>query len=276
MPLPISHVLLTMTPILLTPSIVGTTFDWVSILSNWSSSRVTPMPVKRVLDVLHAATNPNSSQSPPLRQFLRFFNYPEEKDGVYWFLYETVAVRWMFGTIRMDYVRSLTNLLSVDVPFPVFPGSPQNQTVRQYLREHLTNDEMASLDLEAPPVVARRPVSAPYPGALLRIIRNGNDSSQDDRITIRKTAENTYEFVYIDPCGTVNCKMVGLRSIDVIHQLRYILNFLVIDCMPFESVQVMIPGLPSIMLLTNSINSACRDTIYDAMEKTMTNWPVTV
>lgn len=287
-----SHVLREMVPTLLAPSLSGTIYDWASILSNWNNSQVVPGSVKRVLDVLHAATNPNAAQSPPLRQFLRYFNYPEETEGLYWCLYEAVSVRWMYGSIRMDYVSGLARLLNLDRPFPVFSGAPHTtQTVHQFLRENLTPDEFASLGLEVAPVtsapvtsasVTSAPVTSapvtrsPYPAAHIRVIRDVNDSSRDDRICIRKMTENTYDFVYIDPDGTVNCKMVGLRPGEVIRQLRFVLNFLVTDCMPFENVQVMLPGLPSIMLKTKSINSECRDTLYDAVETTMANWPVYV
>jgi hypothetical protein len=185
----------------------------------------------------------------------------------------------------MDYVRGLARLLNLDRPFPVFPGAPpSSQTVRQFLKDNLTPDEFASLSLEVAVSTANH-LSAtmssatprsPYPPAHIRVIRNVDNSSFDDRISIRKMTENTYELVYIDPNGTVNCKMIGLRPDEVIRQLRFVLNFLVVDCMPFQNVQVMLPGLPSIMLKTESIDAYCRDTLYDAMETTMANWPVYV
>jgi hypothetical protein len=289
-----------------------TVFDWASLLDQWQARSVVPLPLRTVQVNLKAATNPRSAHNPPISQFLQYMNYPEEKEGVYWMLHEIIAGRWMFDTFRMDYLRALVNRVDIDVAFPVFPGAPNSsQTVREFLHSNLSVKEYATLDLMPPLLDEYEPgyeyeaeeeaeaeeVASPaaavssssvaatpeikYPTAQILIIRDTNKPNCDDKIIVAKKGEDSYNFTYTDNMAnndkaSMTCLKRQINSREVITSLRYILNFLVIDNEPFQSIQVLLPGLPSIMLNTNNVTPANRDTIYDAMEMTMRNWPLKV
>jgi hypothetical protein len=126
-------------------------------------------------------------------------------------------------------------------------------------------------------------VKLEYPSTTILIIRDSKNQLLDDRIAIIKTDDDTYTFRYTDRVAKTSsgktymtCNKKGICSREVIASLRYTLNFLVIDNDPFQSIQVMIPGLPSILLNTREVTATNRDTIYDAMEMTMRNWPTKV
>ena len=287
-----------------------TVFDWASLLDQWQARSVVPLPLRTVQVNLKAATNPRSAHNPPISQFLQYMNYPEEKEGVYWMLHEIIAGRWMFDTFRMDYLRALVNRVDIDVAFPVFPGAPNSsQTVREFLHSNLSVKEYATLDLMPPLLDEYEPgyeyeaeeeveeVASPaaavssssvaptpeikYPSAEIFIIRDSNTPNRDDKIIIAKKGADSYNFTYTDKMvnnatASMTCVKRQIDGREVITCLRYILNFLVIDNDPFQSIQVLLPGLPSIMLNTNNVTAANRDTIYDAMEMTMRNWPLKV
>ena len=287
-----------------------TVFDWASLLDQWQARSVVPLPLRTVQVNLKAATNPRSTHNPPISQFLQYMNYPEEKEGVYWMMHEIIAGRWMFDTFRMDYLRALVNRVDIDVAFPVFPGAPNSsQTVREFLHSNLSVKEYATLDLMPPlldeyepgyeyeaeeevdevvsPVAAVSSSSVAatsenkYPSAEMFIIRDSNTPNRDDKITVSKKGADSYNFTYTDKMvnnatASMTCVKQQINGREVITSLRYILNFLVIDNEPFQSIQVLLPGLPSIMLNTNNVTAANRDTIYDAMEMTMRNWPLKV
>ena len=287
-----------------------TVFDWASLLDQWQARSVVPLPLRTVQVNLKAATNPRSAHNPPISQFLQYMNYPEEKEGVYWMLHEIIAGRWMFDTFRMDYLRALVNRVDIDVAFPVFPGAPNSsQTVREFLHSNLSVKEYATLDLMPPLLNEYEPgyeyeaeeevdevvspsaavssssvaptIEIKYPSAEIFIIRDSNTPNRDDKIIIAKKGADSYNFTYTDKMvnnatASMTCVKRQIDGREVITSLRYILNFLVIDNDPFQSIQVLLPGLPSIMLNTNNVTPANRDTIYDAMEMTMRNWPLKV
>ena len=286
-----------------------TVFDWASLLDQWQARSVVPLPLRTVQVNLKAATNPRSAHNPPISQFLQYMNYPEEKEGVYWMLHEIIAGRWMFDTFRMDYLRALVNRVDIDVAFPVFPGAPNSsQTVREFLHSNLSVKEYATLDLMPPLLDEYEPgyeyeaeevdevvspsaavssssvaptIEIKYPSAEIFIIRDSNTPNRDDKIIIAKKGADSYNFTYTDKMvnnatASMTCVKRQIDGREVITCLRYILNFLVIDNDPFQSIQVLLPGLPSIMLNTNNVTPANRDTIYDAMEMTMRNWPLKV
>ena len=293
-----------------------TIYDWASLLQQWQARSVVPLPLRTVQVNLKAATNPRSAHNPPISQFLQYMNYPEEKEGLYWMLHEIIAGRWMFDTFRTDYLRAIVNRVDIDVSFPTFPGAPNSsQTVREFLHSNLSVKEYNALDLMPPlldeyepgneyqyeteadaeaeaeevasPVVAMSSSSVAvsnyikYPTAQILIIRDTNKPNRDDKITVAKKGADSYNFTYTDTLvsnETTSMTFVKhqINGREVITSLRYILNFLVIDNEPFQSIQVLLPGLPSIMLKTENVTAANRDTIYDAMEMTMRNWPLRV
>lgn len=276
------------------------TYDWNALFEQWAARSVVPAPVKTVQVNLKAATDPQNRHNPSISQFLNFLNFPAEQEGVYWLLHEIVSSRWMFGEIRVDYVREIAKAIDIDIHFPHFPGAPDSSlTVREFLESNLSNKEFSSLHLDAAvpdayavednfedeedEEVEEVEVKVNYPTTHILIIRNKDAKAMDDDITIRKTGRDSYIYRYKDTNAKMcsgethmTCQKVNISASEVIASLRYTLNFLVIDTMPFESIQVMIPGLPSIMLNTADVTAMNRDVIYDAMEMTMRNWPVKV
>jgi hypothetical protein len=256
-----------------------TIFDWNALFQQWVSRSVPPPPVKHVLANLRAATDPLNPHSPSISQFFTYLNFPEEKEGVYWLLYEAVASRWMFNEIRMDYVREIAQNIDIDLPFPEFIGTPsKSQTVREFLRANLSDSEFTSLHISTPNYMDECE-HVNYPTTQIFIIRNLDTHTLDDKIIITKVDDDCYTFSYLDTntsSGKMTCEKRNLNGREVIASLRYTLNFLVIDNEPFHSIQVLIPGLPSIILKTSEVTATNRDTIYDAIEMTMSNWPVKV
>ncbi len=127
---------------------------WDEILMEWDESLYQNAFVATVLENLKATSNWDSGKDFPLTHFLRFLDY--EPNAMKWFLYEVIAMRWMWGESRIDYVKELVRMIDLDSTFPVFPGSPCNtQTVRQFLTTHLNEDELEYLDMPSQPVTTR-------------------------------------------------------------------------------------------------------------------------
>lgn len=114
-----------------------------------------PLHIQVLIDNLKEASDPNSDFDPPLGQFLTYLNH--EEAGLAWFLYELVTHRWMWSSIRLDFVRDLVDEIeNLDGCFPRFPGSPWTaKTIRQWLTENLSADELDEVQmmppLETPP-----------------------------------------------------------------------------------------------------------------------------
>jgi hypothetical protein len=132
-------------------------YDWTTILNDWNNSLNMPPYVERILANLKEASNPDSDHNPPLSKFLAYLNH--EQDGIKWFLYETMTLRWMWGDIRLDYVRDLVDEVeNLDSTFPLFPGSPStSSTVRQFVTASLSEDELEFVQM--------MPGLVRYPGA---------------------------------------------------------------------------------------------------------------
>jgi hypothetical protein len=97
-------------------------------------------------------------------------------------------------------------------------------------------------------------------------------SNKDDLIIIRKAMDDdTFEITYKDLDSKTQNITTGLRRDDVIHHLRIVLRLLQVDNAPFESVQVIIPNLPTVLINVENLFSQTRDLIYDAMENYMDN-----
>jgi hypothetical protein len=119
---------------------------WDDILVEWEESMYQPTFVRAILENLKAASNWDSGKDFPLSHFLRFLDY--EPNAIKWFLYEVIALRWMWGESRIDYVKELVRMVDLNSTFPVFPGSPKNsKTVRQFLENHLNEDELEYVEM---------------------------------------------------------------------------------------------------------------------------------
>lgn len=138
-------------------------FGWKQLLADWDTSFQVPVQVKRVQDNLSAATDPDHEHDPHLSQFMTYLNY--EQEGIAWFLYECISIRWMFSSVRSsvrnDFIRSLVDEIEeLDGYFPRFPGSPRLQTIREFVQENLSADELAYVEM-MPPLIAEDQYQTP-------------------------------------------------------------------------------------------------------------------
>lgn len=275
-------------------------FDWSSILSEWNNSLNMPIYVEIVMANLKEACNADSTYDPSIDQFLRYFNH--EQCAIAWFLFENVTHRWMWATARLDYVRELVDHVeNLDGYFSEFPGSPgRSQTIRQWLMANLDEDDLEYVELM--PALApmnnwtyqtptRRPTTvstnAPrretatttkeprYPPMEFRIIRN-DDKKQDDVIRITNPGDELFNITYTDQDANVKSKTTGLTHARVIDFLSITFRMLSLDDEPYENVQVILPGLPSIMVCPENLSTQARELIYEGVESVLDNWPQTV
>ena len=115
-------------------------YGWNDILNEWNATLQQAPYVETVIENIRAATNQDGNHSPRLTQFLTYVNY--EQDAMKWLLYEFIAIRWLWGSIRLDYVRGvLDEIDSLDSHFPAFPGSP-TCTLRQFVVSNLDEEEL--------------------------------------------------------------------------------------------------------------------------------------
>ncbi len=102
---------------------------------------------------------------------------------------------------------------------------------------------------------------------------NKNGKGQpDDIITIGKESFATYSLKYTDGLSnhTYSIKEMGER--EVVSYLRNVINCNYYDHEPFEFIQMILPGAPS-ALFDGDMCAEARSLIYDAVERTMENWP---
>jgi len=128
-------------------------FGWKELLEEWNQTFQLPVQAKRVQDNLQSATNPNGTHNPPLSQFLTYLNY--EQEGIAWFLYECISIRWMYNEVPLNYIRGLVDEIeNLDANFPLFPGSPYSQTIREFVNANLNADELDQVQM-LPPLVSQ-------------------------------------------------------------------------------------------------------------------------
>jgi len=269
-----------------------------------------PVYVEVVMANLKEASNPDSTYEPTIEQFLRYFNH--EQPAITWFLFENVTHRWMWSSPRLDYVRQLVDHVeNLEGYFPDFPGSPgRSQTIRQWLTANLDEDELEYVEMmpaltrmpqpqaqtastwtyETPtrptrpastnaPRAGRRsslPDATPrYAKVQFRLLREDNDkSTNDDIIVISKAAGDLYNVCYNDQQAGVKMKTQDLTQAQVQTFLSNTFRLLSVDNQPFHNLQVTLPGLPSIMVAPEDLDSQTRDLIYDSVEMVMENWPI--
>jgi hypothetical protein len=274
-------------------------FGWTSILAAWNQGS-NPQEVSTLLD------NLSRDHCPPVGHFFTYLN--EEQDGLKWFIYECVASSWMWNTgPRLLFIRETLDLIeNLESTFPPFPGSPcGTQTVRQFLTENLSNDQLAYINMmptlvhfgasaasagiaafagaaaaSAPPTAARVALHRGQRNGHIRfhVIRDvASNGKTDDVITIHKVGEDRYSYTYKDATSMSKkkeCVHPNLSGSDVISMLRNLFNLLLLDVEPFQRLQVMLPTTPSILLKMSSLDSTTRDHLYDSVETVMKNWPV--
>jgi hypothetical protein len=266
-------------------------FNWNEVLEEWNDSLNMHPYVQTIIDNLKAASDPDSEYDFPLSHFLKYLNW--DKDGITWFLYEVVSMRWMWGESRLDFVKELVRRpeVKLDEGFPVFPGSPRNhRTVRKFLKDSLSDDELEYLELPMrsqtiPPQANMHQPAPPAPKKtnkkyssvqiyLQRPSMNGK-SQPDDKITITKESITLYNIFYQDKMSTIAHKIVEVDDREVLNYVRNIVNLNYYDQDPFEFIQLTVPGAPSV-LFKGKMSSEERDLMYDALGRTLDNWPVNV
>ena len=272
-------------------------FGWTELLHEWSVSGVQPVQVFRVLEHLKTLDY-------PITHFLHYLN--NEQDGILWLLFEIVSWRtstskgsWFWeGTPRLEYVKALLDHVdNLDAGFPNFPGSPRHHaTVRQFIVGNLNGKELGEVNMMPPLVPTPPPVQRTlwpqgntqcgscsmeedgegYAAFVLRVIRKDTPKSgtEDDVLTIRKVAADTYDLYYTDKISKTRTVTKGMDRAAILNNFSIILRSLHTDDDPFASVQILPPNMPTIMVDVENLCSQTRDLIYDSIESTMENWPL--
>jgi len=110
----------------------------------------------------------------------------------------------------------------------------------------------------------------------IRIIRSLDGQEEDDIIYLSKNGD-LFNFSYVDPTTTdgkpTRMTVKGLNSNEVLTRLSYTFRLMALDSLPFEAVQLLVPGYPCVVLPVKELDSYTRDLIYDTVDDTMKNWP---
>jgi len=270
-------------------------FNWSSILQEWSQSLVPTPYIETVQKNLQVATEYPYSYSFPLTHFLTYLN--EEQEGIAWLIYEICSTRWMYGNIRSDYLRGLVRLVDdLDQGFPAFVGSPYDSTsIREFLEAQLTAEELDTVNmmprLVSPPSIHRERFEArqrhrasvqaqaqapPLLPITLRFMRPGLDSKHDDIVNIYRIGEDAFKITFRDGDGKLKTRARNLTRTEVMEYLSNTLRLVAIDEEPFANMQILTPNMPTVVINPRNMTSQTRDLIYDTVETTMNNWPVSI
>jgi len=279
-------------------------FNWSSILYEWSQSLVPTPYIETVQKNLQAATEYPYSYSFPLTHFLSYLN--DEQEGIAWLIYEICSTRWMYGRIRSDYLRGLVLLVDdLDEGFPAFVGSPRNSTtIREFLEAQLSSEELDIVNImprlvAIPPSIQRERFEARQRHRAsasvaattatlaqaqaqavlpitLRFMRPGLDSKHDDIVNIYRMCDDTFKITFRDGDGKHKSRARRLTRTEVMEYLSNTLRLVAIDEEPFANMQILTPNMPTVVISPKNITSQTRDLIYDTVQTTMNNWPVSV
>lgn len=265
-----------------TPNTVPSTiFHWKDLLEIWNTTYTRPYPIDTVIANLDRVREVGLT----CIQFKRYLNFMEEDEGLKWILYECIMRKPSWPSLDFCiFLRGITDDVSLDTGFPDFPGSPRGMTARSFINTHMSALEIDFLDMmpplvridydPSPPVAERK-----YATCQIRIIRKvDTDNPQDDIINIYKKGESEYGMSYIDPTtsGYSGKKMVlsGLNKDTILTRLSQTFRVMGLDSEPFESIQLLLPSYPCVLLPVNKLDSYTRDLIYDMVESTMQKWPI--
>lgn len=289
-------------------------FHWKDLLKEWNDTLVMPHSVEKAIDNLKCASDPLTHHNPSINDFLRYFNW--EQEAIKWFLYECIAMRWMWGESRLDYVRDLIQEIdSLDSKFPIFPGSDGSLTIKYFLNNHLNDSERLYLGLmepsisddsddsgesvsqlnmafmQTPPRVPHVPYTPPAPRKNKNlkknshsihpsfdiIIQRDSSSKNDDLIRIIPDILNdTYTIRYTDKTSSTPTKNTTGLT------KEQVLNYLSITLRLLNNDKDPFECVQLIVphmptvILPTSMDSYTRDLIYDSLKMTMDNWPVNV
>lgn len=276
-------------------------FNWTEILEEWNESLTMHPYVQTVIDNLKAVSDPDSESEYdfPLSHFLKYLNW--EKDGISWLLYEIVSMRWMWGETRLDFVKELVHRSDVklDEGFPFFPGSPRNfRTIRKFLLDSLSTEEVEYLEMpmrnnssqheiiNSPPRIQRSVSSNNPPLAPVKVNKKYSDiqlflqrpdvngkGQPDDVIHILKVSHMLHSIKYKNGDENLSYIIPGLGKREVIEYIRNVVNLNRFDRQGFQYIQLTCPGAPSVLFQQYTMAEE-RDLMYDAIERTIDNWPL--
>lgn len=106
----------------------------------------------------------------------------------------------------------------------------------------------------------------------VRFINDSNNKTADDVLTIRKVAEESYLWRFVDgrekTPHTITIKFIG----NVMDRLQTMLELYVSDAQPAKEVQVDVPGCPSVLIPANEMRSNIH-LIRRALGHIMDAWP---
>jgi len=164
-------------------------YGWLQILNEWNATLEQAPYVETVIENIRAATNQAGDHSPRLSQFLTYVNY--EQDAMKWLLYEFIAIRWLWGSIRLDYVRGvLDEIDSLDSYFPAFPGSP-SCTLRQFVQSNLDEEELEYVQM-MPALVPMTPLHSTTYAAPPALRRRSSTRAAADNSPIYPTLSERF------------------------------------------------------------------------------------
>lgn len=164
-------------------------YGWLEILNEWNATLEQAPYVETVVENIRAATNQAGNHSPRLSQFLTYVNY--EQEAVKWLLYEFIAIRWMWGSIRLDYVRGILDEIdSLDSYFPSFPGSP-SCTIRQFVQSNLDEEELEYVQM-MPALVPMTPLRSTTYAAPPPLRRQSSTRAATDNSPIYPTLSERF------------------------------------------------------------------------------------
>lgn len=190
--------------------------------------------------------------------------------------------QWLTANLDQDeleYVEMMPALMRMPQPEPDVqraststyetPSTWTYQTPTRPTRPASTNAPRAGRRSSLPETTPR------YAKVQFRLLREDNDkSTNDDIIIISKAAGDLYNVCYNDQQGGMKMKTNDLTASQVQTFLSNTFRLLQVDNQPFHNLQVTLPGLPSIMVAPEDLDSQTRDLIYDSVEMIMENWPI--
>lgn len=261
-----------------------TIYNWADQLRTWNDHHTMSHPIRVVienLDSIVASLNGHYTKY-PASYFKKYLNSRHESEGLKWLIYECTMLhsRSYYVNTFFSFMKEFTDDVELDTTFPVFPGSPgDSMTVREFLEANLRTNALDTLELlpKLTPIVRNSKKYVPIEIVFIRS-PDGDTEGTDERMTIRCTGDHTYSITYKDPntsgIKSTICKTVDLSGDDVIKHLSISLRLMTYDSDPYDCVQIMAPGVPTVMIKTSDMSSSTRELIYDTVEITMKNWPV--
>ena len=95
-------------------------------------------------------------------------------------------------------------------------------------------------------------------------------------LILRKESEDRYSILFKDMQSGTRNVMRDIDRTSVLNNFSIALRSLHLDDDPYESVQILHPSLPTVLVKVENLRSQTRDLIYDSIESAMDNWPMTV